>query len=113
MTNVCIAFEKLDGVTPDEMIKGKIKPGYEHFNVHIISDIKMDGKFTRKSRLVAKSHTTAPPSSITYSSVVSGDSLRVAFLLSSLNDLYIFARDVVNSYLNSKCREKLWTESDT
>ena len=35
MTNVHIVFEKLDGVTPDEMIKGKIKPGYEHVDVHM------------------------------------------------------------------------------
>ena len=28
MTKFRIAFEKLDGVTPDEMRKGKIKPGY-------------------------------------------------------------------------------------
>ena len=65
MTNVHIAFEKLDGVTPVEMRKGKIKLGYEHVNVHMIFDIKMDGKLTRKSILVADGHTTAPPSSIT------------------------------------------------
>ena len=41
--NVCIAFEKLDGLTPNEMRKGKIKPGYEHINVHMIFDINMDG----------------------------------------------------------------------
>ena len=62
MTSVRILFEKLDGVTPDEMRKGDINPGYEHVNVQIIFDIKMDGNFTRKARLVAKDHTTAPPS---------------------------------------------------
>ena len=85
MTNVRIAFEKLDGVTSDEMRKGNIKPGYEHVNVHMIFDIKMDGKFTRKSRLVVEGHKTEPPSSITYSSVVSRESVRISFLLSSLN----------------------------
>ena len=79
--NTRIEFEKLDGVTPDETRKGKIKPGYEHINVHMIFDTKMYGKFTRKARLVADSHTTAPPSSITYSSVVSRDSVRIAFYL--------------------------------
>ena len=64
MTNVCIAFEKLDGVAPDGTRKGNIKPGYEHINVHIIFDIKMDGRFTRKARLLADGHTTAPTSSI-------------------------------------------------
>ena len=61
MTNLSIAFEKLDGVTPDDMRKGKIKPGYENVNVHMIFDIKMGWKFTGKARLVADGHTTAPP----------------------------------------------------
>ena len=62
MTNVRILFEKIDGVTLDEMSKWKIKPGYEHVNVHMIFDIKMGGNFTRKSILVAGGHTIAPPS---------------------------------------------------
>ena len=89
MTNIRIAFEKLDGVTPDEMRKGKIKPGYEHINVHMIFDINMDGKFTKNAILVADGHTIAPPSSITYSSVVSREIVRIAFLLASLNYLHI------------------------
>ena len=99
--NIRIAFEKIDGVTPDEMRKGKVKPGYEHVNVNIISNINMDGKFTRKARLVADGHTTAPPSSITYSSVVSRESVWIAFLLAYLNDLDIFACDIGNEYLNA------------
>ena len=53
------------------MRKGKIRPGYEHVNVHVIFYIKIDGGFTIKSILAADGHTRAPPSSITYSSVVS------------------------------------------
>ena len=58
-------------------------PGYENVNFHIIFDINMDVKFTRKEILVADGHTTAPPSSITYSRVVSRESVRIAFLLAS------------------------------
>ena len=61
MTNVCISFEKLDGVTPDEMSKGDIKPGYKHVNLHMIFYIKMDAMSTRKAGFVASGHTTAPP----------------------------------------------------
>ena len=61
MTNIRIAFEKLDGVTHDDMSKEKINPVYEHVNVHMISDINMDGKFIRKAILVANGHTTSPP----------------------------------------------------
>ena len=71
MKNVCIAYEKLDGVTPDYTRKGNIKPGCDHVNVHMIFDINMDGKFTRKAILVADVNKTELPSSITYSSVVS------------------------------------------
>ena len=113
MTNVRISFEKLDGVTPDEMRKGKINSGYEHFNLHMIFDIKMDGNFTRKVILVAYDHTTALPSSITYSIVVSRESVRIAFLLASLNDFDICACYIGNAYLNAKYREKIWTESGT
>ena len=59
MKKVRIAFEKLDGVIHDDMRKEKIKPGYDHVNVHMIFDINMDGEFTIKLRLVAKGHTTA------------------------------------------------------
>ena len=95
------------------MSKGKIKPGYEHVNVHMIFDIKMDGNFTINARLVADGHTTSPPSSITYSSVVSREIVRILFLLASLNDLDKFTCDICNAYINSKFREKVWTESCT
>ena len=51
-------FENLDGVTPDEMRKVNIKPGYEHVNVHMIFYINMDGKFTRKARLATDGQKT-------------------------------------------------------
>ena len=53
----------------------------------MIFDIKMDEKFTKNSRLVVDGHTTSPPSSITYSSVMSRDSVMIAFLLKYVNDL--------------------------
>ena len=70
MANVRVAFEKLEGVTIDEMKTGKVKPGFKFCSTHMIFDIKMDGKFTRKVRLVADGHKTDAPASITYSSVV-------------------------------------------
>ena len=90
MTNVCIAFDNIDGVTPDDMSKGKINPGYEHVNLHMIFDINMDGKFTRNSILVTDVHTTAPPSLNKFSSVVSRNSVRVKFTLAFLDYLEIF-----------------------
>jgi hypothetical protein len=74
---VRIAFEaKEDGKPP---------PGYKEVKLMMIFDIKMD--FTRKARLVARGDLTDPPPTLTYSSVVSRESVRTAFTLAALNDL--------------------------
>ena len=88
---------------------GKVKPGYKYCTTHMVFDIKIDGKFTRKARLVADGHKTDAPASITYSSVVSRDSVRICLMAASLNGLNVFACDIGNAYLNADCREKLWT----
>ena len=75
----------------------------------MIFDINMDGWFTRKARYVAVRHTTDPPSSITYSSVVSRDSVRIAFDLASINNVEIRPSKICNEYLNTKCWENIWT----
>jgi len=51
---------------------------------------------------------TETPSSITYSSVVSRESVKIAFLIAALNDLDIMSCDIGNAYLNAPCREKIW-----
>jgi len=112
MRNVRIAFEKIDDVTEAEMTTGKIRPGHSYCSTHMIFDIKVDGAFTRKARLVADGHKTKLPASITYSSVVSRDSVRIALTIASLNSLHISACDIGNAYLNAACREKLWTVAD-
>jgi len=75
----------------------------------MVIDIKLNGSFTRKARLVADGHQTKPSEAITYSSVVSRDSVRIALTLASLNGLEVSACDIGNAYLNADCREKLWT----
>ena len=51
---------------------------------------------------------TAPPSSLTFASVVSRESVRLAFLLAALNDLEVKTADIANAYLNAPCSEKLY-----
>ena len=46
-----------------------------------------------------------------YSSVVSRDSVRIAFLYAALNDLDILSCDISNAYLYAPCTEHLWTEA--
>jgi hypothetical protein len=52
---------------------------------------------------------TNPPSSITYSSVVSRDSSRIAFLLAALNNINLLSTDIGNAYLNASPKEKVYT----
>ncbi|MGH3054233.1 MAG: reverse transcriptase domain-containing protein, partial [Gaiellaceae bacterium] len=100
MKNVMPAFQFLDA---DQ----RVPIGYKWIPCHIIFDIKMD--FTRKARLVAGGHVTDPPTTHTYSSVVSRDSVRIALLIAALNDLDVLAADIGNAYLNAKTREKVYT----
>jgi hypothetical protein len=68
----------------------------------------MGENFRRKARLVADGHKTATPASITYSSVVSRDSVHIALTIAALNDLQILACDILNAYLTAPCREKFY-----
>ena len=105
-------FEVWTNGSPDDLRAGKVKlPGFRELGVHMVFDIKMDGKFTRKARLVANGNETAPTKDMTYSSVVGRDSVRIAFLYAALNDLDVLGCDVSNAYLNAPCREKLWIEA--
>ena len=74
----------------------------------MIFDVKMSG-LVRKVHLVASGHTTDTPSLITYSCVVSRDSVRISFLVAALNDLDIMSVDIRNMYLNAPNKEKIWT----
>ena len=70
MDNSRVAFEVLKGVTQEQMREGKVNPGFKYVGKHMIFDIKMDGKFTCKTRLVAGGHKMVPTFSITYSIVL-------------------------------------------
>ena len=104
MKNVCVVFEVWKEGSLEDARRGQRFVGYQEIRFHMIFDIKMDRQFTRKARYVAGGHTTDPPFSITYSSVVSRNSVRIAFTLAALNDVEIRADDIGNSYLNVKCR---------
>ena len=108
MGKVKVAYRTHEAHTPEEVRK-RLAPeltGYKEITCHLIFDVKMD--FTRKARFVANGAKTEAPASITYSSVVSRDSVKLAFLIAALNDLDILACDIGNAYLNAPCREKIW-----
>ena len=109
MARVRVAFEKWQGGSTVDDARKKLV-GYEQIKCHMVFDVKMDG-LVRKARLVAGGHETGDVSTITYSSVVSRDSVRIAFLYAALNELDVMSADIGNAYLNAPCREKVWTKA--
>jgi Reverse transcriptase (RNA-dependent DNA polymerase) len=91
-----------------EFVKDDEIPGnYQFVLCHMVFNVKMD--LTRKARFVAGGHMTDPPKDTTYSSVVSRDSIRIAFLIAALNDLEILACDIQGAYLNTETKELIYT----
>ena len=101
MDAVCVAFKILHG---DE----KVPPVFQEIRCHLIFDIKMED-FRRKARYVAGGHTTEPLATITYTSVVSRESVRIALTLAALNDLQVKTSDIQNTFLAAPAAEKITT----
>jgi hypothetical protein len=102
MKNVRPAFEKWELTISD------LPPGYQKIKCHFIFDVKMGKNFRRKARLVANGNETETPSTLTYSSVVSRDSVRIALLVASLDNLQLPSCNIQNVYLTADCREKAY-----
>jgi hypothetical protein len=103
MGNVRVAFNILPQGQQAPIAHTKIR-------THIIFDVKME-TLRRKCRLVAGGHVTeSPHPSLTYASVVSRESVRIALTLAALNDLQVKAADIQNAYLTAPLlNEKIWT----
>ncbi len=103
MKEVRIAFN----ILPD----GRSAPiGYQKIPCHMIFDMKMED-FQQKARLVAGGHLTQAPLTITYASVVSCETVRLALTFASLNlnDLKVKVGDVLNAYITVSVKEKVLT----
>ena len=112
MDKVMVAFDVEEELTTDNIRQGVACGdfiGYQEIACHWVFDVKMD--LTRKARLVAGGDMTGLPWSSTYLSVVTRESVRIAFLIAGLNDLDVLACDIGNAYLNAPCQEKVWFEA--
>ena len=99
MKNARVAFSLLP--------RGEKPPvGYKEITCHLVFDLKLD--MTQKARYVAGGHLTDVPASMTYSSVVSRDTVRIGFLVAALNDLGILAGDIQNAFLEAPVGEKIF-----
>ena len=68
----------------------QIPVGFQQIGCHLVFDVKMED-FRRKARFVAGGHTTEAPATLTYASVVSRETVRIALTLAALNDLEVKA----------------------
>jgi hypothetical protein len=99
MKNSCITFELKE--------RGEKAPvGYTQITCHLVFDLKLDMK--RKARYVAGGHLTDVSTYMTYSSVVSRDTVRIGFLMAALNNLDILAGDIQNAFLEAPTKEKIF-----
>jgi hypothetical protein len=101
MKNVRVAFR----ILPDDE---RVPQNYQFVHCHMIFDVKMED-LCRKARLVAGGHTTEAPATMTYASVVSRETVRIALLIAALNDLPVWAADIMNAYITAPNQEKIWT----
>jgi hypothetical protein len=101
MKDIHVAFKTL--------LDGQSVPiGFQKIPCHMIFDVKMED-FHRKARLVAGGHRTEASATITYVSVVSHETVRIALLMAALNDLEVKVGDVLNAYITAPITKKVWT----
>ena len=64
--------------------------------------------FRQKGRFLAGGHMTDTPATITYYSVISRDTVRIALTLVDLNYLEVKRADIENAYLTALVIENIW-----
>ena len=103
-------FQQIDEYnTFEDMGKGhQPGPEYKRIPVHLVFDVKADGR--HKVRLVAGGHLTETPIDSVYSSVVSLRGIRILAFLAEHNGQDLWATDIGNAYLESYTQEHhCWT----
>lgn len=79
---------------------------YQKIDYHMVFDVKIMLKCS-KAQYVAGGHQTEPTKDMTFVSIMSRDSIWIAFLVAALNDLEILSADVPRAYLNAKAKGKV------
>ena len=101
MNNVKVAFDVLP--------YGQNAPIRHPFlKCHMLFDVKMED-FCQKARYVAGGHMKNAPPTITYASVVSRETFRLALTIAALNGLQVKAADIMNKYVTAPITENIWT----
>ena len=70
-------------------------------------NIKMEN-FRQTARLVAGDYRAIASVTITCANIVSKETVRIALMITALNDLEFKLGDTLNVYIQSPAREKMW-----
>jgi hypothetical protein len=101
MNKVRITFKVLNGEEANP-------PTYQYIRCHMIFDVKME-YFHRNARFWPGGHITYAPRVMTYASVVSRESVRIALTLAALNDLDVTMGEIENACLTAPITGNVWT----
>ena len=74
----------------------------------MVFNIKMED-FRHKTRLVSGGHINEAPATIIHASVVSRKTVRIALMVTTLNDLEVKSDDILNTYIQAPLRKNAWT----
>ena len=101
MTNFKVAFKIIDNYE-------SVLRNHQFVKCHMIFDLKMD-KFRQKARIVAGGHIKKSPAAVTYSSVVSCETVHIDLTIAALNDLQVKCSNLLNTYITAQVMECIWT----
>ena len=85
--------------------------GHRKVTGHLVFDVKMT--FARKARYVLDGHKTPLPAGSTCTSVVSRESVRIAFTYAAINGVDTFVADIRNVCLQEPSSEKYFITHGT
>jgi hypothetical protein len=103
MKTVSVAFNILDDGAYEP------KAGRKFMTCHLIFDVKAFS-LQRKARFVGNGAMVDSSNVPTYASVVTRESVRIAFTVAALNGLDVLSADCEGAYINAQPREKLYTK---
>ena len=101
MENVRVAFE----VLPDGM---SVPIVLQFVQCHMVFNIKMED-FRQKARLVTGGHMIEALATIMNASIVSRETVRIALMIVTLNDLEVKSSNILNAYIQASVTEKVGT----
>ena len=84
-----------------------VKVAFAIIRCHMISDVKNEDSWSKAS-LVAVGLLTETPKCLTYSSVVSCETVCLALTLPALYDLEVKSGNVLNAYVTAPITKKVW-----